>query len=184
MKEPTASTRESFGITLKDLGYDNPAIVALGGDLNISTFASLFAKEFPDRFFDLGAAEQNMLSMAAGLAALTQIKQPGLYDSIFENTQTLVNGFQALADKHNISLTTNIAGSMFGIFFTDVEKVTNYKQAINCNTEQFNKFYHGMLEQGVYLAPASYEAGFVSKAHDAAVIEQTLAAADKVFSTL
>ena len=63
-------------------------------------------------------------------------------------------------------------------------KVTNYKQAINCNTEQFNKFYHGMLEQGVYLAPASYEAGFVSKAHDAAVIEQTLAAADKVFSTL
>ncbi len=73
---------------------------------------------------------------------------------------------------------------MFGIFFTDVEKVTNYKQAINCNTQQFNKFYHGMLEQGVYLAPASYEAGFVSKAHDAAVIEQTLAAADKVFSTL
>ena len=73
--------------------------------------------------------------MAAGLAALTQIKQPGLYDSIFENTQTLVDGFQALVDKHNISLTTNIAGSMFGIFLTDAEKVTNYKQAINCNTE-------------------------------------------------
>ena len=73
MKVPTASTRESFGITLKDLGYDNPAIVVLGGDLNISTFASLFAKEFPDRFFDLGAAEQNMLSMAAGLAAAGKI---------------------------------------------------------------------------------------------------------------
>ncbi len=134
--------------------------------------------------YQAGTLSGNPVAMAAGLAALTQIKQPGLYDSIFENTQALVDGFQALADKHNISLTTNIAGSMFGIFFTDVEKVTNYKQAINCNTEQFNKFYHGMLEQGVYLAPASYEAGFVSKAHDAEVIEKTLAAADKVFSTL
>ena len=115
---------------------------------------------------------------------MEQLQQPNLYDSIFENTQALVDGMQALADKHNISLTTNVAGSMFGIFFTDVEKVTNYKQAINCNTEQFNKFYHGMLNEGVYLAPASYEAGFVSKAHDADVIAKTLEAADRVFATL
>ena len=134
--------------------------------------------------YQAGTLSGNPVAMAAGLAAMEEIQQPGLYDSIFENTQNLVDGFQAIADKYNVPLTTNVARSMFGIFFTDVEKVTNYKQAINCNTAQFNKFYHGMLNEGVYLAPASYEAGFVSKAHDASVIEKTLAAADKVFSTL
>ena len=69
-------------------------------------------------------------------------------------------------------------------FFTDVEKVTNYQQAINCNTAQFNQFYHGMLEAGVYLAPASYEAGFVSKVHDDEIVAQTIAAADAVFAKI
>lgn len=73
---------------------------------------------------------------------------------------------------------------MFGLFFTDVEQVTNYQQAINCNTTQFNQFYHGMLNEGVYLAPASYEAGFVSKAHTKEIVELTLRAADRVFRTL
>lgn len=79
-------------------------------------------------------------------------------------------------------MSVNYAGSMFGLFFTDVERVTNYQQAISCNTEQFNLFYHGMLEKGVYLAPASYEAGFVSAMHDDDVIEETLAIADQVFA--
>ena len=73
---------------------------------------------------------------------------------------------------------------MFGIFFTDLDKVTNYQQAINCNTAQFNQFFHSMLEQGVYLAPASYEAGFMSIAHSDDVIAQTIAAADTVFAQL
>jgi glutamate-1-semialdehyde 2,1-aminomutase len=134
--------------------------------------------------YQAGTLSGNPVAMAAGLAAMNQIKQEGLYDSIFENTQALVDGMQALADKHGVQLSTNVAGSMFGLFFTDVKRVTNYQQAINCNTAQFNKFYHGMLNEGVYLAPASYEAGFVSKAHDKDIIAKTLEAADKVFATL
>lgn len=134
--------------------------------------------------YQAGTLSGNPVAMAAGLAALEQISQPGLYDSIFANTQALADGFQDLANRYGIPLTTNVAGSMFGIFFTDIEHVTNYQQAINCNTKQFNSFYHGMLEQGVYMAPASYEAGFVSKQHDETIIAQTLEAAETVFKTL
>lgn len=122
--------------------------------------------------------------MAAGLAALEQLAEPGLYEGIFANTAKLVAGFQAIADEYSIPFTTNHAGSMFGLFFTDVAKVVNYQQAINCDQQRFKHFYHGMLEQGVYLAPASYEAGFVSKLHQGDIIDATLSAARKVFATL
>ncbi|MBT0586120.1 glutamate-1-semialdehyde 2,1-aminomutase [Alteromonas oceanisediminis] len=130
--------------------------------------------------YQAGTLSGNPVAMAAGLAALTQIGEEGLYDSIFKNTEILAKGITAAAHAHDIPMTYNVAGSMFGIFFTEVEKVTNYQQAIHCNTAQFNTFYHGMLAEGVYLAPASYEAGFVSKLHDEAIVEQTIAAADKV----
>jgi glutamate-1-semialdehyde 2,1-aminomutase len=132
--------------------------------------------------YQAGTLSGNPIAMAAGLVALEQLEEPDLYTSIFNNTQALAEGLTALAHKHGIPMTYNVAGSMFGIFFTDVEKVTNYQQAINCNTKQFNAFYHGMLAEGVYFAPASYEAGFVSKAHTMEIIEATLAAADKVFA--
>ena len=79
---------------------------------------------------------------------------------------------------------TNYVGSMFGVFFTEEQSVTNYDQVMACDTERFNKFFHGMLENGVYLAPASYEAGFISHAHTSAVIDQTLTAAKNVFAEL
>ena len=122
------------------------------------------------------------VAMAAGLAALNQVKRPGLYDELSEATKTLAEGIKTIADSLNIPMSVNYAGSMFGLFFTDVERVTNYQQAINCNTEQFNHFYHGMLENGVYLAPASYEAGFVSAQHNPEVIQQTLQIAEKVLA--
>jgi glutamate-1-semialdehyde 2,1-aminomutase len=131
--------------------------------------------------YQAGTLSGNPVAMAAGLAALSQLEEPDLYTSIFDNTQKLAEGLTALAHKHGIPMTYNVAGSMFGIFFTDAEKVTNYQQAISCNNVQFKAFYHGMLEQGVYLAPAIFEAGFVSKAHTADIIDATLAAADKVF---
>ena len=134
--------------------------------------------------YQAGTLSGNPVAMAAGLAAMEQIQQEGLYEAIFENTQALVEGMKERAKRHGIPLSTNVAGSMFGLFFTDVERVTNYQQAISCNTAQFSKFYHGMLEQGVYLAPASYEAGFVSKAHNEEIIAKTLDAADKVFAAL
>ena len=132
--------------------------------------------------YQAGTLSGNPVAMAAGLASLSQLQDRAMYEAIYANTEKLAKGLTALAHKHGIPMTYNIAGSMFGIFFTDVEKVTNYQQAINCNTKQFNVFYHAMLAEGVYLAPASYEAGFVSKMHDDEIIEATLAAADRAFA--
>ncbi len=134
--------------------------------------------------YQAGTLSGNPVAMAAGLAALAQLQAEDLYPSIFKNTQALADGMVERAKKHGIPLTANVAGSMFGIFFTDIERVTNYQQAISCNTEQFKVFYHGMLNEGVYLAPASYEAGFVSKMHDEDIVARTLDAADKVFGKL
>ncbi|MDP5033147.1 MAG: glutamate-1-semialdehyde 2,1-aminomutase [Paraglaciecola sp.] len=158
----------------------------IGGGMPVGAFGG--KREIMERLAPVGPVYQagtlsgNPVAMAAGLAALTAIQQNGLYEQLTENTKMLAEGFKSMAHKHGIPMTVNYAGSMFGLFFTDVERVTNYQQAINCNTKQFNQFYHGMLENGVYLAPASYEAGFVSAAHTADIIEQTLLIADKVLA--
>ncbi|TDF37560.1 glutamate-1-semialdehyde-2,1-aminomutase [Alteromonadaceae bacterium M269] len=134
--------------------------------------------------YQAGTLSGNPIAMAAGLASLNLIQQDGLYEQLTETTQTLTAGIKQLADKYDIPLSVNSAGSMFGIFFTDIERVTTYQQAINCNTEQFNQFYHGMLENGIYLAPASYEAGFVSVMHTPDIIQRTLDVADKVLASI
>lgn len=134
--------------------------------------------------YQAGTLSGNPVAMAAGLASLQQIQQEGLYEQLSATTEKLALGFKQIADELGIPMSVNYAGSMFGLFFTDVERVTNYQQAINCNVEQFNRFYHGMLQQGVYLAPASYEAGFVSAMHDDGIIEETLRIARKVMGTL
>lgn len=134
--------------------------------------------------YQAGTLSGNPVAMAAGLAAMQQLEDPDLYTSIFTSTQNLAQGMTELAHSHGIPMTYNVAGSMFGIFFTEAEKVVNYQQAISCNNEQFKAFYHGMLDEGVYLAPAIFEAGFVSKAHDADIINDTLAAADRVFAKI
>ncbi|MGJ8681793.1 glutamate-1-semialdehyde 2,1-aminomutase [Paraglaciecola sp.] len=158
----------------------------LGGGMPVGAFGG--KKEIMQQLAPLGPVYQagtlsgNPVAMAAGLASLKEVQKPGLYEQLSQNTQKLAEGFKQLADKHGIPMSVNYAGSMFGLFFTDVERVTNYQQAINCNTEQFNLFYHGMLEQGVYLAPASYEAGFVSVEHSEDVIQETLNIADKVLA--
>jgi glutamate-1-semialdehyde 2,1-aminomutase len=160
----------------------------IGGGMPVGAFggsADIMKQIAPSGpVYQAGTLSGNPVAMAAGIASLTQIQQPGLYQALSANTEALANGIKAIADSYNIPMTVNYSGSMFGLFFTDVEKVTNYHQAINCNTEQFNRFFHGMLDQGVYLAPASYEAGFVSMAHDAKIIEQTLAIAERVISGL
>jgi glutamate-1-semialdehyde 2,1-aminomutase len=82
-----------------------------------------------------------------------------------------------------VALTTTRVGGMFGLFFTS-EKVDTYAQAIACDTAAFNRFFHAMLERGVYLAPSAYEAGFMSSAHDDAVIDATIAAAREAFKVV
>ncbi len=134
--------------------------------------------------YQAGTLSGNPAAMAAGLAMIDAISQPGFYEQPFARTQQLIDGLHERAAAANIPLSSNHVGTMFGIFFTDEAKITNYQQVMACNTERFNRFFHGMLDGGVYLAPASYEAGFLSAAHTEADIQQTLDVAEQVFANL
>ncbi len=134
--------------------------------------------------YQAGTLSGNPIAMAAGLKTLELVCQPGFYDNLNAKTDALIKGLRDRATAAGISMTSNHVGSMFGVFFTELDQVVNYTQVIACNTERFNRFFHGMLNEGVYLAPASYEAGFMSAAHSDADIEATLDAAERVFATL
>lgn len=139
--------------------------------------------------YQAGTLSGNPVAMAAGLAQLAAIQEPGFYQPLFDKTTHLVNGLKKAAADSGIPLTSNHVGSMFGVFFVDDgfdsgDTISNYRQVMNCNTERFNQFFHGMLDAGVYLAPASYEAGFMSAAHTDSDIQYTIEAAKRVFSNL
>lgn len=134
--------------------------------------------------YQAGTLSGNPVAMAAGLKTLELLEQEHVYPTLIARTNQLVEGLQKLADEAGIPFTTNHVGSMFGFFFTTEKKVTNFKQVMACDIPRFNKFFHGMLERGVYLAPASYEAGFMSVAHTEQDIEGTLKIAKEVFATL
>jgi glutamate-1-semialdehyde 2,1-aminomutase len=158
----------------------------IGGGMPVGAFGGkteIMRHISPDGpVYQAGTLSGNPVAMAAGLASLGEIEKDGLYEQLSRSTKNLAEGIKKVANKHGISMSVNYTGSMFGIFFTDVERVTNYQQATNCNLEQFNLFYHGMLENGVYFAPASYEGGFVSAAHTDEIVQQTLDIADKVLA--
>jgi len=108
-----------------------------------------------------------------------------VYEQLTARVDQMLSGFKAAADKHGVPFTYNKAGSMFGLFFTELDKVENFQQVANdCSGERFNQFFHGMLAEGVYLAPSSFEAGFMSLAHTEADIDATIAAADTVMASL
>ena len=134
--------------------------------------------------YQAGTLSGNPVAMAAGLATLAGVESPDFHAKLNATTEQLVLGLKERADKAGMPLTKNQVGGMFGIFFTDEKEVTSFDQVVACDQERFKKFFHGMLEQGVYLAPSSYEAGFVSAAHGDAEIQATLDAAEKVFATL
>ena len=130
--------------------------------------------------YQAGTLSGNPVAMAAGLAMLELVSEPGFHDRLSTTTQALCRGFEAAAREAGVPLTTNAVGAMFGLFFTD-QTVDTYAQAIACDTAAFNRFFHAMLERGVYLAPSAFEAGFVSSAHDDAAVDATLAAARDAF---
>ncbi len=134
--------------------------------------------------YQAGTLSGNPVAMAAGLAALETISQAGFYDKPTANTTKLLQGLQEIADKHNIPLTCNQFGTMFSVFFTNQPEVTNFDQVMNCNKEHFITFFHSMLEQGVYLAPSAFEAGFMSSAHSDTEIAMTLTAAANAMQNL
>jgi glutamate-1-semialdehyde 2,1-aminomutase len=133
--------------------------------------------------YQAGTLSGNPVAMAAGLAMLELIQAPGFYDDLTARTAKLTDGIAAAAKKHGIPFSTTRVGAMFGLFFTG-ETVETYAQATAADVASFNRFFHGMLERGVYLAPSAFEAGFVSSAHSDAVIDETIAMADEVFATL
>jgi len=134
--------------------------------------------------YQAGTLSGNPVAMAAGLSTLKLIQAPDFHKNLSATAKTLVTGLKERADKAGIGLAINQVGGMFGLFFTTEKEVSKFEQVVACDQERFKKFFHGMLNEGIYLAPSSYEAGFVSAAHGDAEIQATLDAAEKVFATL
>ena len=122
--------------------------------------------------------------MAAGLATLDEVQREDFYQDLGATTKRIAEGLITRARAFNIPLTVNYVGGMFGLFFTEEPVVENFAQVSRCDLDRFRRFFHGMLEQGVYLAPSAFEACFVSSAHSQSEIKRTLIAAEQVFSRL
>ena len=166
-----------FGITpdLTTLGK------VIGGGMPVDAFGGrreIMEKVAPaGPVYQAGTLSGNPMAMAAGLATLRAISAPGFYDSLTARTERLLAGLRAEAHSAGIALTTAQAGTMFGLFFSHAARIDTYAQATACDAERFRRFFHAMLDNGVYLAPSAFEAGFISAAHDAEVIADTLQAA-------
>jgi glutamate-1-semialdehyde 2,1-aminomutase len=160
----------------------------IGGGLPVGAFGG--RRDIMEQIAPLGPVYQagtlsgNPVALSAGLATLELAAADGFYERLAASTERLTAGLREAAAAAGIPFTTNQAGGMFGAFFSDAATVTRFEQVTRCDLERFQRFYHGMLEAGVYLAPSAYEAGFVSSAHTDAVIDATLDAAARVFSTL
>ena len=160
----------------------------IGGGMPVGAFGG--KRDIMEQIAPLGPVYQagtlsgNPIAMAAGLATMEVISAPGFYEPLFERTRALCAGMENAAERAGVPFTTNHAGTMFGGFFTDAESVSNYTQVMNCDTDAFNRFFHAMLDAGVYLAPASYEAGFMSAAHSDEDIAATVDAAAQAFAAL
>lgn len=160
----------------------------VGGGMPAAAFggrADIMADISPDGpVYQAGTLSGNPVAMAAGLTTLELIDQPGFYEQLAERTHQLVSGLAGAAADAGIPLSVEFAGGMFGCIFTDQGPVRSFAQVAAADVERFKRFFHGMLDAGIYLAPSAFEAGFVSAAHGDDEIQQTIAAASKVFAAL
>ncbi len=131
--------------------------------------------------YQAGTLSGNPLSVVAGLVTLKKIAAPGFYESLTTKTKSLVDGLAAAAKSRGVSFSAQSVGGMFGLYFAATPP-TSYAEVMASDKEAFNRFFHAMLEAGVYLAPSAFEAGFVSAAHSDADIAATVAAADAIFA--
>jgi glutamate-1-semialdehyde 2,1-aminomutase len=152
---------------------------ALGGKAEIMSF---LAPEGP--VYQAGTLSGNPLAMAAGLATLTEIEKPEFFKQLDEITKNLVKGLSAVAEGAQIPFWTASLGGMFGFCFTEKQVISNYSDIASSNEFLFKKFFHGMLNNGIYFAPSMYEAGFVSSAHGKKEIDLTQEAMERVLSKL
>ncbi|MFA6313586.1 MAG: glutamate-1-semialdehyde 2,1-aminomutase [Sterolibacterium sp.] len=176
------SAQGLYGIT-PDLSTFGKVI---GGGMPLGAFGG--RRDIMEKIAPLGPVYQagtlsgNPLSVAAGLATLKKIQAPGFYAALTARTRRLCDGLTAAAARHGIAFCAQSIGGMFGLYFS-AQPPTSYAEVMATDKDAFNRFFHSMLEQGHYLAPSAFEAGFVSAAHSDADIDATVAAAQGVFSS-
>ncbi len=157
----------------------------IGGGMPVGAFGG--KREFMELVaptgpvYQAGTLSGNPVAMAAGLATLDQITKPGFYESLADKTKMLTEGMQAEADFAGVPFTTTAVGGMFGLYFSGVKNIVNFEQSGAVDVEMFRRFFHAMLDKGVYLAPSAYEAGFVSSAHTEEHLSATINAAKEAF---
>ena len=150
----------------------------IGGGMPVGAFGGkreimeLVAPSGP--VYQAGTLSGNPVAMAAGLATLDQITVPGFYEALGEKTRMLTEGLQSQADFYGVPFMTTRVGGMFGLYFSKVDQVINFEQSGAVDVDRFKRFFHAMLDGGVYLAPSAYEAGFVSSAHTEEHISATI----------
>jgi len=172
--------QQRYGVTADLVTFGK----VIGGGMPVGAYAGrrdLMQQIAPSGpIYQAGTLSGNPVAMAAGLAMLDLVQAPGFYDALERQTHALCDGLEAAARDAGVAITTNRVGGMFGLFFS-AEPVDTYAQAIACDTAAFNRFFHAMLERGVYLAPSAFEAGFMSAAHGDAEIARTIEAARESF---
>ena len=134
--------------------------------------------------YQAGTLSGNPIAMTAGLKMLEIIARPGFYETLSAKTTYFTQGLQQAAQAAGVPFLTQQVGGMFGLFFTNESRIDTYQQVTACHIEQFNRFFHGMLAHGVYLAPSAYEAGFVYNAHTTADLDETISIAHDIFASL
>jgi glutamate-1-semialdehyde 2,1-aminomutase len=175
--------QEMYGITpdLTALGK------VIGGGLPVAAFggrAELMQKMAPiGPVYQAGTLSGNPVAVAAGMTTLKLVQEPGFYDKLGAASARLVQGLTEAAQENDIPFCGDAVGGMFGFYFSNSVPST-YGQMMAGDKERFNRFFHGMLDEGVYFAPAMFEAGFVSAQHTDAVIDETIEAARRVFKRI
>lgn len=159
----------------------------IGGGMPVGAFggrADIMSNIAPlGAVYQAGTLSGNPVAVAAGLVTIRRVGEAGFYEKLHTQTGKLVEGLTSLAKKHAVEFSADWQGGMFGLYFR-ANKPTSLAEVSDSNTDKFNKFFHGMLDQGVHFAPSAFEAGFVSITHTDEVIDATLAAADKAFNNL
>jgi glutamate-1-semialdehyde 2,1-aminomutase len=159
----------------------------IGGGMPVGAFGGrrdIMAKLAPSGpVYQAGTLSGNPVAVAAGLATLRAVENPGFYDRLSEATAGFVEGMVAKGRRAGVAFSGQHVGGMFGLYFRD-SPPTGYRQVMESDTEAFNRFFHAMLGEGVYLAPSAFEAGFVSSAHSAEIIAETLSSAQRAFAAI
>ena len=160
----------------------------IGGGMPVGAFggkAEIMNHISPDGpVYQAGTLSGNPVAMAAGLKTLELISAPNFFENLTVKVKSLLLGLKAVAQTADVPMATAGVGGMFGFFFTEQEKVSSFAESAACDIDRFNRFFHGMLERGIYLAPSSFEAGFVSSTHSENDIADTIDIASQVLTTL